>query len=82
MFQDKDPVARFTTHLNFPDPSNPGHDTWKTKVIMSKYHADFKFKPGENFKYSNEDIELLKTYSAYQTPNLNQKHVKNKFNIF
>ena len=27
MFQDKDPVARFTTHINFSDPSNLVQDT-------------------------------------------------------
>lgn len=47
-----------------------------------KCHTDCKFKAGELFKYSNEDIELFKTYSAYQTPNSIKKHVNNKFDIF
>ena len=65
MFQSEEPVTDFAIELNFPDPSNPGQDSWKTKVIVLKHHADLRFKPGDNFKYFKEDIELLKTYSVY-----------------
>lgn len=68
--------------MNFPDPSNPGKDSWKTKIIFMKHHDDYKFQAGDSFKYSNEDIELLKTYSVYQTPNSIKSHVKNKFDLF
>ena len=76
IFEGEDSVAELSINLNFPDPINQGQDSWKTKVIILKYHETYKFQPGDNFKYSNEDIELLKVYSMYQTPKSIKKHVK------
>ena len=82
IFEGEDSVARFTINLNFPDPINQGQDSWKTKVIILKYHETYKFQPGDNFKYSNEDIKLLRTYSVYQTPKSIKWYVKKIFDIF
>ena len=65
MFDGKESVTEFIIHLHFPSPSNPDQNSQKTKNIVLKHHVDYKFQPGENFKDSNEDIELLKTYSVY-----------------
>ena len=50
--------------------------------MILNHHIDYKFQPGDNFKYSNEDIELLKTYYIHQTPKSIKIHVKNKLNLF
>ena len=65
MFDGEEPVTDFTIPLSFPDPSNPGQDSWKARVIILNHHANFKFQLGQDFKNSNEDIELLKTYFVY-----------------
>ena len=82
IFEGEDSVAELSINLNFPDPINQGQDSWKTKVIILKYHETYKFQPGDNFKYSNEDIKLLRTYSVYQTPKSIKCHVKKNFDIF
>ena len=34
MFQGEEPIAEFAINIHFPDPTNPGQDSWKSKVII------------------------------------------------
>ena len=43
MFDSEESAAEFTIHLYSLDPSNPGQDSWKIKVLILKQNANCKF---------------------------------------